>query len=58
MVSVLAFFVALPTLYVLTSWALTGYNAIAVKPMDRAAVLLALTGAIAAAAGAPVAHAM
>ncbi|WP_404383665.1 hypothetical protein [Caenispirillum salinarum] len=57
MISVLAFIVALPTLYALTSWALTGYDAVAVKPLDRGAAILALTGAIAAAAGAPVAYA-
>lgn len=57
MISVLAFIVALPTLYALTSWALTGYNEVAVRPLDRAAFMLALTGAVAAAAGAPVAYA-
>lgn len=57
MISILAFLVALPTLYALTSWALTGYNGIALRPLDRAAVLLALAGAFAAAAGAPVAYA-
>lgn len=57
MISVLAFIVALPTLYALTSWARTNYNAVAVRPLDRSAVLLALAGAIITAAGAPVAYA-
>lgn len=56
MISVLAFAVALPTLYALTSWALTGYGRVAFKPLDRAAAMLAIAGALAAAVGAPVAH--
>ncbi len=53
MVSFLAFLVALPTLYTLTSWAMTGYRQVAVKPLDRQAILLALSGAILTAISAP-----
>lgn len=56
MVSALAFLVALPTLYVLTSWGITGYREVMVRPLDRRAILLAVTGALAAAIGAPITY--
>ncbi|MCA1940581.1 MAG: hypothetical protein LDL26_06240 [Caenispirillum bisanense] len=53
MLSFLGFLVALPTLYAMTSWAMTGYRAVAWKPVDRQALMLAVSGAILVAVSAP-----
>lgn len=54
MVSLLAFIVALPTLYTLIAWAGTGYGDVSFTPVDRKAMILALVGAFFAAVGAPI----
>lgn len=56
MLSFLAFLVALPTLYTMTAWAMTGYREVPWRPVDRQAVVLAISGAVLVAVSAPFAN--